>query len=84
MKNIRDHFKELFDAYMFKKTLRSIYRTAQDSWHADMAFHRWCRLAEETGIPELKTMARAMQYTPILDSRSLPRFYWYAELISGI
>ena len=52
LKNIRVHFRELFDAYMFKETLRSIYRTAQDSWHAGMAFHRWCRLAEETGIPE--------------------------------
>ena len=61
LKNIRDQYRELFDAYMFKETLRSIYRTAQDSWHADMAFHRWCRLAEETGIPELKTMARTIR-----------------------
>ena len=26
-----------------------------------MAFHRWCKLAEETGIPELKTMARTIR-----------------------
>ena len=61
LKNIRDQFRELFDAYMFKETLRSIYRTSQDSWHADMAFHRWCRLAEETKIPELRTMARTIR-----------------------
>jgi len=61
LKNIRDQYRELFDAYMFKETLRSIYRTAQDSWHAGAAFHRWCRLAEETGIPELKTMARTIR-----------------------
>ena len=61
LKNIRDQFRELFDAYMFKETLRSIYRTAQDSWHADMAFHCWCRLAEETKIPELRTMARTIR-----------------------
>ncbi len=61
LKNIRDQFRELFDAYMFKETLRSIYRTVQDSWHADVAFHRWCRLAEETGIPELRTMARTIR-----------------------
>ena len=26
-----------------------------------MAFHRWCRLAEETKIPELRTMARTIR-----------------------
>ena len=61
LKNIRDQYRELFDVYMFKETLRSIYRTARDSWHAGAAFHRWCRLAEETGIPELKTMARTIR-----------------------
>ena len=61
LKNIRDQYRELFDVYMFKETLRSIYRTAHDSWHAGAAFHRWCRLAEETGIPELKTMARTIR-----------------------
>ena len=61
LKNIRDQFRKLFDAYMFKETLRNIYRTAQDSWHAGVAFHRWSRLAEETGIPELKTMARIIR-----------------------
>ncbi len=61
LKNIRDQFRKLFDAYRFKETLRSICRTPQDSWHADMAFHRWYRLAVETGIPELKTMARTIQ-----------------------
>ena len=61
LKNIRDQFRELFDAYMFKETLRSIYRTVKDSWHAGAAFHRWCRLAEETEIPELKTIARTIR-----------------------
>ena len=46
---------------MFKEALRSIYRQAKDSYHARMAFHRWCKLAEETGIPELKTMARTIR-----------------------
>ena len=49
LKNIRDQYIELFNVYMFKETLRNIYRTARDSWHAGAAFHRWCRLAEETG-----------------------------------
>ena len=29
--------------------------------HNNIAFHRWCNLAEETGIPELKTKARTIR-----------------------
>ena len=54
-------FQDLGDTYMFKEALRSIYRQAKDSYHARMAFYRWCKLAEETGIPELKTMARTIR-----------------------
>ena len=61
LKNMRGDFQELGDAYMFKEALRSIYRQAKDSYHARIAFHRWCKLAEETGIPELKTMARTIR-----------------------
>lgn len=61
LRNIRDQFKELFDAYMFKEMLRSIYRTATDSWHAEKAFLLWCRLADESGISELRTMARTIR-----------------------
>ncbi len=61
LQNIRTHFKELADAYMFKESLRSIYKTVTDSYHADLAFHRWCKLAEETQIPELKAMAKTIR-----------------------
>ena len=61
LKNMRGDFQDLGDAYMFKEALRSIYRQAKDSYHARMAFHRWCKLAEETGISELKTMARTIR-----------------------
>ncbi len=54
---MRGDFQDLGDAYMFKEALRSIYRQSKDSCHARMAFRRWSKLAEETGIPELKTMA---------------------------
>ena len=54
-------FQDLGDTYMFKEALRSIYRQAKDSYHARIAFYRWCKLAEETGIPELKTMARTIR-----------------------
>ena len=36
-------------------------QTVEEAYHARMAFHRWCKLAEETGIPELKTMARTIR-----------------------
>jgi transposase len=61
LKNMRGDFQDLGDAYMFKEALRSIYRQAKDSYHARIAFHRWCKLAEETGIHELKTMARTIR-----------------------
>ena len=61
LKNMRGDFQDLGDAYMFKEALRSIYRQAKDSYHARIAFHRWCKLAEETGIPELKTMVRTIR-----------------------
>ena len=61
LKNMRGDFQDLGDAYMFKEALRSIYRQAKDSYHARRAFHRWCKLAEETGIPELMTMARTIR-----------------------
>ena len=61
LKNMRGDFQDLGDAYMFKEALRSIYRQAKDSYHARIAFHRWCKMAEETGIPELKTMARTIR-----------------------
>lgn len=55
--NLRGDFQDLGDAYMFKEALRSIYKQAKTSYHARIAFHRWCRLAEETQVPELQTMA---------------------------
>ena len=59
--NLRGNFQELGDAYMFKETLRTIYRVAQDAYQANIAFHRWCKLAEETLVPELKTMAKTIR-----------------------
>ena len=61
LKNMRGDFQDLGDAYMFKEALRSIYVRSKTSYHARIAFHRWCRLAKETGIPELKTMAKTIR-----------------------
>ena len=59
--NMRGEFQELGDAYMFKEALRAIYSRAQTSYHARIAFHRWIKLAEETRIPELRTMAKTLR-----------------------
>ena len=59
--NRRGEFQELGDAYMFKEALRVIYSRAQTSYHARIAFHRWIKFAEETRIPELRTMAKTLR-----------------------
>jgi len=46
---------------MFKEAQRSIYARAATSYHARIAFLRWCKLAEETGIHELETMAKTIR-----------------------
>ena len=46
---------------MFKEALRTIYTRAKNSCHAEIVFHRWIKLAEETQIPELRTMARTIR-----------------------
>ena len=61
LRNMRGDFQDLGDAYVFKEALRSIYSQVRDSYHASMAFHRWCRLAEETGIPELRSIAKTIR-----------------------
>ncbi len=61
LRNMRGVLKELGDAYMFKEALRCIYLRANSSYHAKIAFHRWCKMAEETAIPELCTMARIIR-----------------------
>ena len=58
---MRGDFQDLGDAYMFKEALRTIYTRAKNSCHAKIAFHRWIKLAEETQIPELRTMARTIR-----------------------
>ncbi len=61
LNNMREKFQSLIDAYMLKEALRSIYRTATDSWHARFAFLRWCKAAEKSDISEMKTMARTIR-----------------------
>lgn len=41
--------------------MKGIYARAKTSCHVKIALHRWCKLAEETNIPELKNMARTIR-----------------------
>ena len=61
LNNMREKFQSLIDAYLLKEALRSIYRTAHDSFHARFAFLRWCKAAERSEISEMKTMARTIR-----------------------
>ena len=45
---------------MMKECLRNIYSIAEYVNEAEIAFKRWCELAIETGIKELKTMAKTI------------------------
>ncbi|MFA7136254.1 MAG: ISL3 family transposase [Bacteroidales bacterium] len=58
---IRDTYWELGEMSMMKECLRNIYAIAETAWEAEIAFKRWCELAVETGIKELKTMAKTIK-----------------------
>ena len=51
---------------------------AKTSYHARIAFHWWCKLAEETGIHELKTMAKTIR-----DKLDVIVSYWTFRHISN-
>lgn len=59
--NIRDTYWELGEMSMMKECLRNIYSIAETAWEAEIAFTRWGELALETGINELKTMAKTIK-----------------------
>jgi transposase len=61
LRNMRGDYQDLGDAYMFKESLRQIYIQAKTSYHARRAFARWCKAADKTEIPELKTMAKTIR-----------------------
>ena len=59
--NMRGEFQELGDAYMLcSKRLCGLF-IQEPKYHARIAFHRWIKLAEETRIPELRTLAKTIK-----------------------
>ena len=61
LRNMRGDYQDLGDVYMFKEGLRQIYQKTKTSYHARRAFARWCKAADKTDIPELKTMAKTIR-----------------------
>ena len=61
LRNMLGDYQDLGDAYMFKESLRQIYMQAKTSYHARRAFARWCKAADKSEIPELKTMAKTIR-----------------------
>ena len=48
-------------ASVLKESLRGIYRNATDRYQAERIFITWCIVAENCGIPEMRTMARTIR-----------------------
>jgi transposase len=46
---------------MMKEALRSIYDIAKNDSQAKVAFKNWCDIANQTGVDELKQMAKTIQ-----------------------
>ena len=57
---IRNTYHELGEMSMMKECLRNIYSIAETAEDATTAFVYWCKLAIESGITELKTMAKTI------------------------
>ena len=53
-------FDELGTAYMLKETLRNVYSMADNVSTAEMAFTRWCKIANESAIPEMVSIAKTI------------------------
>ena len=57
---IRETYHELGEISLMKECLRNVYAIAEFEEHARLAFTRWISLAIETGVSELKTMAKTI------------------------
>ena len=58
---LKTTFSDLSEMHMLKEALRKIYKLAESSYLARVAFEHWCNLAVETGIPQMKTIAKTIR-----------------------
>ncbi len=61
LSNLKDIFDDLGTATFMKECLRNIYSLAPDAFMAEFAFNYWCKLADETKISCLITMAKTIR-----------------------
>jgi transposase len=61
LNTIRKTYYELGCASVMKEKLRNIYRFAEDFSEAEWRLANWCVEADESSIPELKTMAKTIR-----------------------
>ena len=60
LKHCNDIFEDLGTAYWLKESLRNIYSICDTYDDAKIGFQRWCDLAIESNISQLKTMAKTI------------------------
>ena len=61
MESLKSEITELGTAHILKEKLRGIYSLAVDFEDAEHRFADWCGMADASGIPELKTMAKTIR-----------------------
>lgn len=61
LNNLKEIFEDLGTTTFMKECLRSIYHLAPTADMAKIAFEYWCKLADETKIACLKTMAKTIR-----------------------
>ena len=59
--HLREEFSELGTASAMKEVLRNIYQMADGVAVAELAFTKWCSMADESGVDALKRMAKTIR-----------------------
>ena len=61
LEELREKFSDLGTASAMKEVLRNIYQLADGITVAELAFKKWCAMADESGIDALKRMAKTIR-----------------------
>ena len=61
LEELREQFSDLGTASAMKEVLRNIYQMADGITVAELAFKKWCAMADESGIDALKRMAKTIR-----------------------
>jgi transposase len=61
LEKLRGQFDSLGTASAMKEYLRNIYKIAPNADIAELAFKKWCTMADDSGVSCLKTMAKTIR-----------------------